>query len=394
MSQQVILCVDDEIIVLEALKEQLRKALDDNYIIEIAESGDEAIEIFNELVEEGMEIPVVIADFIMPVMKGDQLLEEIHKISPITKKIMLTGQASIEGVSHAINYADLYRYIPKPWEKEDLVLTIKEAIKSYSQENIILKQNQELTELNKNLEQKVVERTKQLEELNASKDKFFSIIAHDLRNPFNTLLGFTELIRDNIENFSQDQLKEYISILFESSRNSYSLLKNLLEWSRSQTGTLKVIPEKFDLHKLGIEVLNLLEAHALKKDIEIINEISEGTFVFADYNLINTVIRNLISNAIKYSSKGSQVVFNCKKKDSFIECSVSDSGVGISEQNIKKLFRIDQNYSTSGTDNESGTGLGLLLCKEFVEKSNGKIWVESELDKGSQFYFTLPLAED
>ena len=154
MSQKVILCVDDEIIVLDALTEQLHKAFGTEYIIEIAESGEEALDIFDELTEEGMEFPVIIADFIMPIMKGDELLERIHQKSPLSKKIMLTGQASLEGVSNAVNKADLYRYINKPWDKNDMIMTIKEAIKSYDLEHTILEKNKELSQLNECLEQK------------------------------------------------------------------------------------------------------------------------------------------------------------------------------------------------------------------------------------------------
>ncbi|MBA7565920.1 hypothetical protein ES708_07607 [subsurface metagenome] len=241
MSEQVILCIDDEPIVLDSLKEQIQQGFSGDLQVEVAESGDEALEIFDELLEDGYEIPVVIADFIMPGMKGDTLLERIHNVKPNAKKILLTGQASIEGVSNALNKADLYRFISKPWEKEDLILTIREALKSFDQDKTILKQNEELRELNINLEKKVEQRTQELRELNATKDKFFSIIAHDLKNPFNTLMGFTELMLDNLSDYSQEKLKEFISILHDTSKHSYALLENLLDWSRSQKG-LKYAP--------------------------------------------------------------------------------------------------------------------------------------------------------
>ena len=392
MNKQVIICVDDEIIVLDALREQLEKEFRDELLIEIAESGEEALEIYDEMIEEGYEIPLVIADFIMPKMKGDDLLAHVHEKNPETRKIMLTGQATIEGVSNAVNKANLYRYISKPWDKDDLVLTMREAIKSYNQSNTILAQNKELKDLNINLEKKVEARTKELEEINRTKDKFFSIIAHDLKNPFNSLLGFSELLLENLESLGKDKIREYISIIFESSQSSYALLENLLEWSRSQTGRLKIFKEKFDIFKIISENIRLLENSANNKGIRLHNDIYKDTFCTADYNMVNTVVRNLLSNAVKFTSKGDDITVDCEETGELLKISVTDTGVGMKPEHLEKLFRIDQNVSLKGTADEGGTGLGLILCKEFIEKNGGKIWVESELDKGSVFNFTVPIA--
>jgi len=391
MSNQVVLCIDDESIVLESLKEQIQQEFVGELQVEIAESGDEALEIFDELVEDGYEIPVVVADFIMPGMKGDTLLEKIHNTKPEAKTILLTGQASIEGVSNAVNKADLYRFIAKPWEKQDLILTIKEALKSYEQEKTIFIQNEELKELNTNLEKKVEQRTQELKELNATKDKFFSIIAHDLKNPFNTLMGFTELLLENLSDYNEEKLKEFIGILHDTSRHSYALLENLLEWSRSQTGRLEMAPEKIRLHSIFNENIDLLSNNASKKHIQLTNSIDPDAEAFADSNMISTVIRNLISNAIKYTKKNGSITGSSKIAGDTIEISVTDNGIGIAPENIEKLFKIDVNYSTKGTAEETGTGLGLILCREFVNKNGGKIWVESEYGKGSCFQFTLPI---
>jgi two-component system sensor histidine kinase/response regulator len=391
MNKQVIICVDDEIIVLDALKEQLQNEFRDDLLIEVAESGDEALEIFDELIEDGYEVPVILADFIMPQMKGDDLLATIHEKDSNTKKIMLTGQATIEGVGNAVNKANLYRYISKPWDKADLILTIQEAIKSFNQTKTIVNQNQELKELNVGLEKKVEERTLELEELNRTKDKFFSIIAHDLKNPFNSLLGFSELLLENMHMFSPEQIEEYISIIFETSRSSYSLLENLLDWSRTQTGSIKINKQQIDIHRLASDNVKLLESPALKKKITLKNEVYPGTIAFADLNMINTVVRNLLSNAVKYTHTGGTILIDCEMQGEMLKVFVQDSGVGIKEENLGKIFRIDENVSTKGTANETGTGLGLILCKEFVEKNGGDIWVESSDGEGTTFYFTLPL---
>jgi two-component system sensor histidine kinase/response regulator len=391
MSEQVILCIDDEPIVLDSLKEQIQQGFKGNFIIETAESADEALEIFDELIENGQEIPIVIADFIMPGMKGDALLSKIHGLRPMSKKILLTGQASIEGVSNAVNKANLYRFISKPWEKDDLILTLKEALKSFEQDKTIIRQNEELLELNANLEKKVEQRTQELHDLNATKDKFFSIIAHDLKNPFNTLLGFTELILDTLDDFTTDKLREIIEILHSTSKQSYALLENLLEWSRSQTGRLDMKAEMVDMHDLIEENFNLLSNQAAKKKVMLSSSVQVHTFAFADANMIRTVIRNLISNAIKYTKEGGKINCSSSIKENNLLVEVSDTGIGIKPQNLEKIFRIDENYSTRGTEDESGTGLGLILCKEFICRNGGNIWAESTFGEGSTFKFTLPL---
>jgi two-component system sensor histidine kinase/response regulator len=387
--RDIILCIDDEVIVLDSLKEQLQSDYSD-FMIEVAESGEEAMEIINELIEDKVELPIVIADFIMPGMKGDKLLEKIHTLLPNTKNILLTGQASIEGVSYAVNKANLYRFIPKPWDKEDLILTVKEALRSYDQEKTIIRQNIELKELNATLEKKVELRTRELKELNATKDKFFSIIAHDLKNPFNTLLGFSELLITNINEYDKNRIGEFINIIFQTSKNAYMLLENLLEWSRSQTGRLEMAPSDIEIAELVDDNIDLIYNNASNKKLELNNRVDKKVKAYADSNMTNTIIRNLLSNAIKYTATGGRIEITSKTENNYVEVTISDTGVGIKEENIGKLFRIDENFSTKGTNEETGTGLGLILCKEFVKKNGGDIWVTSTPGKGSNFTFKLP----
>ncbi len=387
--RDIILCIDDEVIVLDSLKEQLQSEYS-AHMIEVAESGEEAMEVINELIEDKVELPIVIADFIMPGMKGDKLLEKIHALLPNTKNILLTGQASIEGVSYAVNKANLYRFISKPWDKEDLILTVKEALRSYDQEKTIIRQNIELKELNATLEKKVELRTRELKELNATKDKFFSIIAHDLKNPFNTLLGFSELLITNINEYDKNRIGEFINIIFQTSKNAYMLLENLLEWSRSQTGRLEMTPLDIEIAPLVDDNIDLIYNNASNKKLELNNRVDKKVKAYADSNMINTIIRNLLSNAIKYTATGGKIEITSKTEHNYVEVTVSDTGVGIKEENIGKLFRIDENFSTKGTNDETGTGLGLILCKEFVKKNGGDIWVISTPGKGSNFTFKLP----
>ncbi len=390
MKKQTILCVDDEEIILEALQEQLDSSFGDEYNIETSDSGEDALEFFKELLEEGQQIPVIISDYIMPGMKGDELLKEIHKLSPDSLKILLTGQASIEGISNAINNAQLYRFISKPWDKADLVLTVKEAVKSFLQEVKIRKQNKELLTLNASLEEQVIERTEELRQANAAKDKFFSIIAHDLKSPFNALLGLTEVMLENWEGFADEEKLDFVQDINKASRSTFSLLQNLLEWSRSQTGKVKVEATSFLVVDVVNQNLDVLSQHAETKNIKITNQVNQTFVCNADMNMISTVFRNLISNAIKFSHPKDTIKITSDTKDNFFKFCVSDKGIGMDEKTRKELFTISNKTQRLGTSKESGTGLGLLICKEFVEKNGGEISVTSKENEGSTFCFTLP----
>lgn len=223
-----------------------------------------------------------------------------------------------------------------------------------------------------------------------SKDKFFSIIAHDLKSPFQGLIGFSNILLEDYENLSEDEIKEFIGNISKSATNLFYLLQNLLEWSRLQTGKMEYVPSRLDL---GFEikmVINILIGNALRKGIKIINEIPEGIFLMADRNMLNSICQNLITNAIKFSNSGGEVKITVSDEGNFVEVTVSDTGVGIREADMEKLFRLDISHSTRGTANEGGTGLGLLLLKDMVELHKGTIRAESHFGKGSRFMFTLP----
>lgn len=230
----------------------------------------------------------------------------------------------------------------------------------------------------------------QLKELNASKDKFFSIIAHDLRNPIAGFLNLTEILTSNFDIFSEKESKEFIEAMNQASRQLYNLLENLLQWSRAQTGRITYEPRFTAIKKMVDETIDTLMINIENKSIKVNLSIDDKTIVYVDENMITTVIRNLLSNAIKFTNANGSIHIRCQQSDDFIEMYVSDDGVGISKENQEKLFRIDQSLTTEGTSSEKGTGLGLILCKEFVEKNGGKIWVESEMNKGASFIFTLP----
>jgi PAS domain S-box-containing protein len=233
--------------------------------------------------------------------------------------------------------------------------------------------------------------TEELKQSNNTKDKFFSIIAHDLKNPFITLLGFSELLLSDYADLSDDERIYYIQEMRKSADISHNLLQNLLQWSRSQTGRIEFNPQDVDLLKLVSGIIELLKATAEKKEINMTYNISPGLFVVADEDMLNTIIRNLLTNSLKFTRKGGLVSIEAELNGNYVNISVKDTGVGMSDKVRQNLFRMEISQSTFGTDNEAGTGLGLLLCKEFIEKHGGKITVQSELDKGSIFKFNLGL---
>jgi signal transduction histidine kinase len=238
--------------------------------------------------------------------------------------------------------------------------------------------------------ERVQQQNVQLQELNATKDKFFSIISHDLKGPLNSLTSFSGLLINHTDSLSKDEIKMLAKDLDKSLKNLFALLENLLEWSRSQTGNIEFNPESFDLTALLQQNKELLTAQAQNKNIGIQVNTSTPYYVNAHKHSVNTVIRNLLSNAIKFTPAGGTITLEAKENKGQLLVSVKDTGVGMPKEVLQKLFRIDTKHSTKGTADEKGTGLGLILCKEFIEKNGGTIWVESEVGKGSEFLFTLP----
>jgi ligand-binding sensor domain-containing protein/signal transduction histidine kinase len=269
------------------------------------------------------------------------------------------------------------------------------------QNELLVGQTEKLNETNTMLEGKqqhieeqsvkISQANNQLITLNATKDKFFSIIAHDLRNPFGAILGICELLTINYEKFDDAKRKKLINAVYESADNIYKLLENLLQWSRTQTGNIEYEPEEFALSELIDSNIVLIDTMLKRKNLEIICHGAKDLTVYADKNMINTVLRNLITNAIKFTNNGN-IYITWEQNNSFIMVKVIDTGIGIKQEKLNDIFNIEVSKSTHGTSGETGTGLGLLLCKEFVIKNNGSIYVESEEGKGSTFTFTLPIS--
>jgi PAS domain S-box-containing protein len=247
----------------------------------------------------------------------------------------------------------------------------------------------DITEKKQN-EEEIMLKNEELTLINAEKDKFFSIITHDLRGPFNSIMGFTQLLYEIVNEKDSPEVVEYADIILKSSEKAMDLLNNLMEWTRSQTGRMKYNPEYFELNVFLQPILHLFEEIAGQKSISVTKNLPVSAPVFADKAMMGTIFRNLISNALKFTQEGGEVTISAEVSQNNLTVAVRDNGIGIPKESVKRLFRIDQNFSTQGTSKESGTGLGLILCKEFVDKNKGEIWVESEEGKGSTFYFTIP----
>jgi len=244
-----------------------------------------------------------------------------------------------------------------------------------------------------NAEAEIIYQNNELVKLDSEKDKFFSIIAHDLRSPFNSFLGLTQIMAEDLPSLTMAQIQEIAVKMSKSATNLYGLLENLLEWSQMKNGAFTFSPVVIYLGQLVDGCIDLTQESARHKEIEIKNDIAVGTEVLADRNMLLTIIRNLVSNALKFTPRGGKVNISAKTSvNHIIEVAIQDSGIGMSRSILDNLFRIDFKTNRLGTEDEPSTGLGLLLCKEFVEKHGGKIWVKSEVEKGSTFSFSIPMA--
>ena len=265
--------------------------------------------------------------------------------------------------------------------------------------NEMLDQLEKESNIRSIVETRLRESESKLRELNSNKDKFFSIIAHDLKSPFNAILGFSKILQEDYNSSSEEEQVHYIRRIVDGLSSVYKLLENLLDWSRIQLGGIEFHPEPHDIGLIAFEILKDTKLSFARKKIKTIVEIPDNTTVFADENMIKTILRNLISNAMKFSQVGNTIriyILHSSETENvppeFIGVAIEDQGIGISKTDLDSLFRIDTGFRRKGTSKETGTGLGLVLCKEFTDTYGGKIWAQSEENKGSTFIFTVPLS--
>lgn len=279
------------------------------------------------------------------------------------------------------------------------LVVLRNFIQKRKANHILEKQKLQIEETNEELiaqKEEIQNFAFELEIANKTKDKFFSIIAHDLKSPISALMNFSNLLLKKHKTYDIEKRETFIKIINDSSIKTLKLLDNLLAWAQSQTGVISFTPEIINISELISEIISLFEEAAENKEIKLILNAEKDLSVDADKNMIETVLRNLISNAIKFTPKKGEITVTSQtirdeKNQKFTEISVKDSGVGIPHEIQSKLFNITENYTTKGTELETGTGLGLILCKEFIEKHSGKIWLESEVEKGSKFIFRIPM---
>jgi two-component system, sensor histidine kinase and response regulator len=373
MGKATILVIDDEQRFLDIITKTLKTS---DYKVLQALNGEMGVMVARKFIPD-----IIICDWEMPVLNGIDAIK-ILKQDDLTTDIpiiMATGaMTSTENLNTALK-AGAIDYIRKPIDLIELIARINSAlILSISYKDI----------KEKNAE--IVKQNAKLKLLNTTKDKFFKIISHDLKSPFQSIIGFSNLLNTKYDSLDDFKRKAFIQEMNTATLYAYDLLENLLTWARTQTDEIQINKEKLNLKELVETSIYTLLSNANAKNIRIINIVQPELIISIDENTALTIIRNIVSNAIKFTHKGGHITIGSASNEGNIKLHISDTGVGMTPEVIDKLFHIGENVSTKGTDNEMGTGLGLILCKEFVEKQGGAITVKSEVNKGSKFIISLP----
>jgi signal transduction histidine kinase len=391
-----ILIVDDNPTNLKVLFDSLERY---GFEILVARDGESAI---TRAIHAQPDI--ILLDVVMPGTDGFTTCLNL-KQHERTKNIPIIFMTALASPDNKVKGFDVgaVDYVTKPLQYEEVLARVTTHLRIRDLQQRLEAQNTLLHEKNTQLQEEVAERKRvekrlknvnqQLKKSNASKDTLFSIIAHDLRAPFSALLGLSETVIHYIGEYSKEEIRENMIKIRTSSEAVYSLLENLLAWSRLQRGLLKFRPTVISLYEIVEDNVALFKSQAEQKQIALHHQIAADMTVYADKSMLETIIRNLLSNALKFTEQGGIIDISATPSDQLVEIAVNDTGVGIAQDMIPKLFHIDTHYTNVGTEGEHGSGLGLSLCKELVEKHRGTIGVQSEEGRGSTFRFTLPCCE-
>ncbi len=384
-----ILLVDDEDHNLTTLSDLLV----DDYNILTATDGDEALQVLQEG-DNASQVQLIISDQRMPRMNGVEFLKHSLSIAPKAKRIILTGYTDVKAIIESINDAQIYKFINKPFDHRDMLLTVQLALEAYDLEQQNQKLLHDLQELNRNLENKVAERTQELRELNAAKDRFFSIIAHDLRGPLNVFVLCTDTLVESSDALTNPTVQRLAGNLQGSALILRRLLSNLQDWSSLHMGRMRCHPKRQKLSRIVSDVHQLVEDNYKLKEQTLYIDVPDELEADLDSNFIDTILRNLLNNAIKFTPKGGRIELTAQALDVESQChleiTVRDEGIGIKEEDMEKLFRIDTRHTTRGTDGEQGTGLGLTLCKSMAIEHGGNLTVGSVWGQGTSFRLQIP----
>ena len=361
-----VLVVDDSEFELQLVDFILQEK---NYQTVLAGNGTDALIILETLTPD-----LILLDIMLPDFDGFEVCKKLKTIDKLKDipVIFFTSLSNIDDIVKGFEAGGV-DYVTKPFNTDELLVRIKTHL------DLI------------NSKRKIELQARELSQANALKDKMFSVISHDLRSPVSSIKLALDFISKGLVKPTDELFNETIKGLVKTTDEAYILLENLLGWAKSQSNILTVYPESLDLKSLASSIAGLLKLTSENKKISIENNIPERITVFADMQMIQSVLRNLLSNALKFTPENGSIEMNALEMNTEVIISIKDSGVGISEPSLKRIFDQDQPVKTLGTNKESGSGLGLILCKDFVEKNGGRIWVESEKGKGSTFSFTVPV---
>jgi len=382
-----ILVVDDNALNLQLISSLLRT---NSYKPVIANSGANALKYLEQKIPD-----LILLDIMMPEMDGFEVIKRLKENASYAEipVIFLTAKSDVTDVVNGFRLGAV-DFITKPFRSEEVLariktqLSLKQALKDLEQKNeTLLKLNQQIENARLKLEQQA----EQLENLDAQKNRFFSILAHDLRNPFSGFVGMTKILAENRQDMEDSEQEEFIQILDQTAVKVNKLLENLLKWAQLQMGSLEYEKTQFPIREVAAECIDLKQEAIEHKRILVLNEIDPRCTVYADLQMTTTILRNLISNAIKFTKKDGIIKLDSMRlPDGKLQISVRDNGIGMTKVMVGKLFQLNEKISRPGTEGEESTGLGLLLCKALAEKQNGELWADSEEGEGSVFNFTLP----